>query len=119
ATGLLTATRRLSSTWGQEIVAELHCHKGTGKDHAKFSPVGELSGSDLATGDAAMPAYRARRTGRPTRVWMDTLLPCPSRPKPRACGQRRSTTGCHQGSPSRATSLGTMPTRLRAALSRT
>lgn len=25
----------------QEIVAELHCNKGIGKDHAKWSPVGE------------------------------------------------------------------------------
>lgn len=25
---------------GQEIAAELHCEKGIGKDHAKFSPVG-------------------------------------------------------------------------------
>ncbi|GAA5912947.1 hypothetical protein JCM5296_002535 [Sporobolomyces johnsonii] len=28
---------------GQEIVAELHCNKGTGKDHAKWSPVATAS----------------------------------------------------------------------------
>ena len=27
---------------GQEIAAELHCEKGIGKDHAKYSPVGAL-----------------------------------------------------------------------------
>jgi DNA-directed RNA polymerase I and III subunit RPAC1 len=26
---------------GQEVVAELHCNKGLGKEHAKWSPVGE------------------------------------------------------------------------------
>ncbi|GAA5820971.1 hypothetical protein JCM10212_001592 [Sporobolomyces blumeae] len=28
---------------GQEIIAELHCHKGIGKDHAKWSPVATAS----------------------------------------------------------------------------
>jgi DNA-directed RNA polymerases I and III subunit RPAC1 len=28
---------------GQEIDCELHCHKGIGKDHAKFSPVATAS----------------------------------------------------------------------------
>lgn len=38
---------------GQEIVAELHCNKGLGKEHAKWSPVGKhkhpLSSLPLAT----------------------------------------------------------------------
>lgn len=34
----------------QEIVAELHCNKGIGKEHAKWSPVGALSPTEVVKG---------------------------------------------------------------------
>ncbi len=49
---------------GQEIVAELHCNKGTGKEHAKWSPVGKRQTRPPRTSlPLAHPRHSARSDG--------------------------------------------------------